>query len=472
MNFNSSSRHLKTLAYLFYTIVALIAFWYWHVDEHYQITEFASYKLGNTPAENLAWEFHSHMRSAILPFIVYCISKLSLLVSCFHPYFPGAISRVMSALLFIYVYLRFIDYLQIDKKSKYYKIAIFFWILPTVMVRFSPESVSGSLFLLGFLIMEVTNKKNKNLTYFCVGILWGLAFYIRMHIAVLIGVYLLYQLIWRRLNLRILVCIFAGFILSTMVEVFLNLWLYGQFIWSPYYYFIENVMNDKASDFGIMPWYFYLTETSKNLFYPIGIVLWFGIVYYTYKNPKSILTWLFWSFLITHSIIGHKEYRFLFPIFPIFILMFIKSIESISETKLKAISLKLFLAINIILLPSCFLIQSFKPLNWFQLYSLSKKYETIYTDYPSPFALDTRFHKVRPYFWKHPSCKIIDLSKKEWAKNNNVNLFITTKDLGNNIIINECILEKNYQTIPSFINDKLPIKIKESIDYLYVYRRL
>ena len=38
-------------------------------DEHYQISEFADYKLGVTPKEDLHWEFHGQVRPAIQPAI-------------------------------------------------------------------------------------------------------------------------------------------------------------------------------------------------------------------------------------------------------------------------------------------------------------------------------------------------------------------------------------------------------------------
>ena len=472
MNFHSSSRNFKTFAYFFYAIVATIAFWYWHVDEHYQITELASYKLGYTPAENLAWDFHSRMRSGILPLIVYLISKLTLAIGWFHPFIPGAICRVISSLIFIYVYLRLLDYIQIDKSSLLYKIAILFWILPTIMVRFSPESVGCSLFILGFLLIEKSKHEGRYLTYIGIGFIWGLAFYIRMHMAILIATFIIYNLILRSIGIRILSYIFLGFLISSVFELVVNYWVYDALVWSPYYYFIENVIHNKASHFGLMPWYYYFTETLKNLFYPIGALLWLCVGYFTYRYPKHIFTWFFWIFFLMHSFIGHKEYRFLFPIFPFFILMALKSLNVLSQKAYYNNFVKSVWILNIILLPSCILIQTFNPLNWLQLYSVSKQYKTIYTDYPSPYAIDTRFYNVRPYFWKHPLCVIKEYAIADSAEIDNISVYISTKDLGNQIKIGNSLLTKSFQTIPKGVNDRLSISVKNSIDYLYVYKVL
>src|SRR5690349_17655776 len=54
-------------------LVALVAAWfndgYLNADEHYQIIEFAQYKLGLQSSAALAWEFPAHMRPALQPWL-------------------------------------------------------------------------------------------------------------------------------------------------------------------------------------------------------------------------------------------------------------------------------------------------------------------------------------------------------------------------------------------------------------------
>jgi hypothetical protein len=106
-----------------------------------------------------------------------------------------------------------------------------------------------------------------------VGIIWGLAFYIRIHIAILIGVFILWDLIIKKQKLSYYFPFGIGFLISTCIEIASNYWLYGDLIWSPYGYFYSNVIDGAANSFGIQPVYFYFSELikkilahSKNLF--------------------------------------------------------------------------------------------------------------------------------------------------------------------------------------------------------------
>jgi len=42
-------------------------------DEHFQIIEFANYKLGNTKPQDLSWEFKAEIRPTIQPALTYLI---------------------------------------------------------------------------------------------------------------------------------------------------------------------------------------------------------------------------------------------------------------------------------------------------------------------------------------------------------------------------------------------------------------
>ena len=52
-----------------YIITAFFSVGYHQLDEHYQILEFANYKLGLTYPGYLAWEFDAHIRPSLQPLI-------------------------------------------------------------------------------------------------------------------------------------------------------------------------------------------------------------------------------------------------------------------------------------------------------------------------------------------------------------------------------------------------------------------
>jgi phosphatidylinositol glycan class B len=170
-------KRAKWFAYSFYFAVAIIAFWYWHVDEHYQIFEFASYKLGFTPSENLAWEFHSKIRSGIMPIAAFGVAKIFISIKLFNPFIVEAIFRLLSAALFLFSYFRLLNFFDIKDDSRFYLICIFFWILPIIMVRYSSESIAGSLFWLGFtqgvIILCENSNGNSDWHLLCLDILFS-----------------------------------------------------------------------------------------------------------------------------------------------------------------------------------------------------------------------------------------------------------------------------------------------------------
>src|SRR5580692_1506230 len=73
------SRSLAVLA-----AVTLVTAWFsntfYFPDEHYQVLEFMSYRLGITAAPDLPWEFSAHIRPWLQPLIYFLIAKPLLLI--------------------------------------------------------------------------------------------------------------------------------------------------------------------------------------------------------------------------------------------------------------------------------------------------------------------------------------------------------------------------------------------------------
>ena len=89
-------------------------------------------------------------------------------------------------------------------------------------------------------------------------------------------------------------------------------WFYGEFVFTPYKYVKVN-SEISAEMFGSSPWWFYLYNLVSYPTYWIGIPLAVAILYLLVRNPKNPYLWCVIPFLIVHSIIAHKEVRFMFP---------------------------------------------------------------------------------------------------------------------------------------------------------------
>ena len=463
-------KRAKWFAYSFYFAVAIIAFWYWHVDEHYQIFEFASYKLGFTPSENLAWEFHSKIRSGIMPIAAFGVAKIFISIKLFNPFIVEAIFRLLSAALFLFSYFRLLNFFDIKDDSRFYLICIFFWILPIIMVRYSSESIAGSLFWLGFTQFDFRKSKKPVSQNLIIGLLWGLSFYVRIQMGILIGICFVWTFFFQRKKTLDFFFILVGFLFASLIELSASYWLYDQIVWSPYNYFIENIVFGKASSFGVEPWYYYFSEISKNLIYPLGILVWVGCISYSWQNKQSIFVWMFWSFLVLHSIIGHKEYRFMFPIFAIFIPMGMLGLKQLLEHNSQSKRcLKFIWYFNLILLPSAFMIHSFKPLNHLAIYPYTVNNRTLLYMGTDPFALGERFPQVKSYFWKFPTCRIIPIENQDSIEGK-PKIVLTSTSKGDSFVFNKIVYLRQYQTITPKIEKLLPASILGTIDYLYIYQ--
>jgi phosphatidylinositol glycan class B len=104
-----------------------------------------------------------------------------------------------------------------------------------------------------------------------------------------------------------------GGCISLAIGFMTDYWFYGEWVCAPWNYFTRNILEHKAAEFGVAPWWYYLPSGFIKLIPPISIFLLVGMVWGLYKRPNHLFTWAFVPFFLGHSIVAHKELRFLFP---------------------------------------------------------------------------------------------------------------------------------------------------------------
>lgn len=80
-------------------ITACFSDLYYFPDEHYQILEFMSLKLGLTAPSDMAWEYAAHIRPWMQPFLYYLIAKPLLLAGIKDMFFITFVLRLVTGLL-------------------------------------------------------------------------------------------------------------------------------------------------------------------------------------------------------------------------------------------------------------------------------------------------------------------------------------------------------------------------------------
>jgi phosphatidylinositol glycan class B len=194
----------------------------------------------------------------------------------------------------------------------YLFLSYFLWFLPFVNVRFASETWSGIMLLNALAVLLNTNLRgNRN---YIAGVLLGLSFLFRYQNAFLaMGIFLWLFLIEKEKILDLLKLLAAA-VVVLLLGILLDFWLYGEFTLSAWNYFYVNLIEDVASGYGTESWWNYFYSIFRFGFFPIGIPVILAFLILTVKKPRNVFIWTILPFFVIHSIIAHKELRFLFPV--------------------------------------------------------------------------------------------------------------------------------------------------------------
>lgn len=307
-----------------------------HADEYFQLIEFAQYRLGNTSAGDLPWEFHEQMRPTIQVWLVVTIIKVLSFLQLEDPFAIALLLRLISGVGTWWIIRKFnrlivARHFRDDEFARLFQMGSYFiWFVPMAGAHFSSESFSAIFLLMGLypLLRDPEDRR---------GILWaglflGLSFQCRYQIG--ISVAAVYFWLW--LVARVPVARIAGSALvlvgTAAFGLLLDSCFYGEFVLAPFNYLKQNLVEGKASSFGTEPWFYYLTHFSFSR--PvIGIPLMLFFLRGLVPLRMHLFTWVILPFVLVHSLIAHKEMRFLFPMIYPFIAVAFHGFHSFFERR-------------------------------------------------------------------------------------------------------------------------------------------
>jgi phosphatidylinositol glycan class B len=322
MSPNFSNRTLLAVGAFLCVIAAWCTIGYHHPDEHFQIWEFANHKLGHIPATELPWEFPERMRPGLQPFMAFSLVKAARFAGIENPFVHVFLMRLLCGIAALLLYWNWCKWLEKDLNNpavmRWMRLGIlFFWLMPYLNVRFSSENTSAISFFGGLLLLlqgiesgTASRFKGKLVV---AGLLLGLSFFFRYQMAFAfagLGAWLLLQ---QRIAWQQWAALVAGGLLSLGIGFAADYWLYDEWVFAPYNYFFSNIMEGKAATFGVEPFWWYLTETPIALIPPLSIVLIVFFLWGIRRHTTHVFSWIIVPFLVAHSIVAHKEIRFLFP---------------------------------------------------------------------------------------------------------------------------------------------------------------
>lgn len=325
---NSLPKNWLIIAIVLHLLAAWFSAGHYHDDEYAQILNFATSKIGADMQSQLMWEFESGVRSGFQPFIAFVISKMTSFAGINSPFILAFIYRLLSAVISLLATVVFIQSIASEFNSKnVFKWTAFFllfsWILIFTNVRFSSEGWACSFFLLALGLYRYPSPAT-NTRFLLIGLSFGLAFLARYQMGfALLGFGLWMLFINKQKPFNIFLILLAG-IFTLVLGAGFDWWLYGDPTVSSWNYFIWhfNGLGGGISDALPEPWWFYAYYSAVQLIPPITLLLPFVVAGFWLMFPKHPFTWLSVPFVLFHTLFGHKEMRYLFPLLPFAPFMF------------------------------------------------------------------------------------------------------------------------------------------------------
>jgi phosphatidylinositol glycan class B len=320
-------KKLFVIILLVHLIASIFSVGFHQYDEHFQILEFLQVKLFNTGTEGLPWEFSARLRPWFQVWLYYLWTAPLSWLGIKSPFVLSFILRLLTGALGVLSIWCLRDYLKkLFSRREDYLLALFFlglfWFVPYIHVRTSAESLSSSLLLIGFALSLKALEKNPSLLLSLFGgVVLGSSYLAKFQTGIPVAFLWFWIVIFHPKRWKVYTAISLGVIVAMALGPVFDYWGYGEWVFTPWNYFRVNLIEGKASEFGVDPWYYYLRKGLAKGIPPISLFLIGSMFYFWIKKYKDPFTWISLSFFLVHVIIGHKEVRFLFPLYcqlPIF----------------------------------------------------------------------------------------------------------------------------------------------------------
>ncbi len=311
------------------TIVNSVGFYY--PDEHFQIIEFARWKMGVATESTIPWELSCQIRPTLQPVITLLLMRVMEAIGIVNPFHQTLLLRLVMASVMTTAIGCFIratrDQFPTALRYPYAALSYLLWFIPFLCVRYSSETMSAAFLL--FAMAGIVGSRGggvdgfKNIPAFVTGALLCLSFEFRYQMAFAIAGIALWSIFTGKMRVRDFWATACGFGVVLLLCTLIDSLFYENLVFAPWNYFRENIVHGVASTFGTAPWYAYFPMVINGATPLVGFVMIAAIAVALFLHPKSPVTWAVVCFIIGHAAVAHKELRFLFPIvffMPLFIM--------------------------------------------------------------------------------------------------------------------------------------------------------
>jgi GPI mannosyltransferase 3 len=317
---------------LFHLLVAYRSQGFYQCDEHFQVVEFVSLKLGWSAPADLPWEYGARGRSWLQPALFYPFARAFVAAGFEDPLGLAWLLRTLSALLGwagLCAMARCLPrFLEDGTTRRCTLLAVnFFYLVPLLDARTSGENFSQAFALFALALLVAPGRLGAALypsdeggqlrafepAAWLAGTCFGLSFLSRYQAGALVMGCCLWFLVYGRSRLSLVVSTGGGLLVTLLAGVLIDRWGYGEWVYAPWNYFRLNLLEGVSARFGVSPVWGFVTLYATKLLPPLGLAWLAVFAISAFALPRHLLTWTTLPFLAMHHAIGHKEARFLFP---------------------------------------------------------------------------------------------------------------------------------------------------------------
>lgn len=374
-----SYKKIILLSLFFHMMIPFFSKGFHHPDEFYYGINYSFLKLGLFDAYEPSWEYIYKIRPWLLP------TLFSGLISLFKVFTLDTFALItllqVTSSLFGFL-AHFFFYQTVQKKfnlsESALKVFCFFnflmWPILYMNARTSSENWSTSFLLFGMCLFF--SKKTWKLIL--AGLLFGIAYSLRFQIGLVAFCMGVNYLAFRKFQFLDFVKLSSGILLGIGFGILSDYWGYGEWTFTLYNYFEQNILLGKMSNFGVSPWWYYFKKIILNLSPFIGIPILISLVARIKEYKSDAITWSVVIFVIFHSALGHKEFRFIYSVLPLALVPF-----SIWVAKLKKkVWLNLAVVANLLVIVPFNFKAAYTPYKFYEALWNKKEVSKLYV-YPS-----------------------------------------------------------------------------------------
>ena len=342
---------LLVLSLAFHLLAVVFSVGHFGADEHYQILEFARWKLTGDPSSVSALvEFRDQMRPWMGPALAAGLIRFFGLFGIQNPTtwamllrgFAGTLG-FLSQLVLLKSWFRTPEGLETSDRDRRmaWGVAFLFCYMPVFHARFSSEGLAASFIALGLAaISELQSKASggsksrERLLAAATGAAFAMAFEFRFQAAIAAlgcAAWWLYQ---PRISKKLLWSATLGAVTIFAFGRGIDSWGYGAWVFTPWQYVKTNFLSGYFESFGRQPFWHYFVMSFTETWPPFGTLLLVGSIAGVALRPRSVLAWVFLPFFVAHCFMGFKALRFLFPLIPLAPLLLVPVFAVFKTTRL------------------------------------------------------------------------------------------------------------------------------------------